>query len=199
MKERQTTEFREIVGSIVVLKSPLSIFSLTQLLGIPEVDIRCRLDSLHSILSIPVDETMPIKLLHLSFRDFLLDPKKNGKSLFWVDERERHERLTSKCLELMSRLNGLRQNICNLSKPGTLNSEIDKRIIERSLQPEVQYACRYWVHHLEQSRSRIGDGGPVYAFLQKYFLYWLEALSLLGEASQSIRMINSLQLLINVR
>jgi hypothetical protein len=87
-KERRTSEFREIVGAIVVLAAPLSIISIASLLDIPREDIRCRMDLLHSVLSIPVKEDMPIRLLHPSFRDFLLDPQKRGESPFWVDERE---------------------------------------------------------------------------------------------------------------
>jgi hypothetical protein len=198
-KERRTSEFREIVGSIVVLESPLSIASLAHLLNIPQDDVNCKLDLLHSVLSIPVDEDMPVRLLHISFRDFLLDPQKRGRSPFWIDERETHKRLANKCLQLMSNPKGLRQNMCNLPRPGTLRNEIDSRTIDESLPPEVRYACRYWVHHLEQSKGRICDRDPVYAFLQKYFLYWLEAMSLIGEASESIRIIDSLQSLIDVR
>lgn len=198
-KERRISEFREILGTIVVLESPLSIVSLSHLLGIPKEDISCRLDLLHSVLSIPADEDMPVRPLHLSFCDFLLDPQKNGKSSYWVDEREVHENLTSKCLQLMSSSKGLRQNMCNLSRPGTLRSEINKQTIDHCLQSEVRYACRYWVHHLEQSKGCICDGDPVYIFLQKYFLYWLEAMSLMREVSESIQMINSLQSLIHVR
>jgi hypothetical protein len=142
---------------------------------------------------------MPVRLLHLSFRDFLLDPQKRGKSPFWVDERETHERLASKCLQLMSSPKGLKQNMCNLTRPGTLRSEIDSRTIDDGLPPEMRYACRYWVHHLEQSKGRICDRDSVHTFLQKYFLYWLEAMSLIGKASESIHMIDSLQLLIGVR
>ncbi|KAF2175951.1 hypothetical protein K469DRAFT_679307 [Zopfia rhizophila CBS 207.26] len=196
-KEKLSREFREIVGGIVVLESPLSITSLAHLLKIPKEDIRCRLDSLHSVLSIPIDEGMPVRLLHLSFRDFLLDPQKLGKRPFWVDERETHERLTSKCLQLVSSLNGLRQNMCNLPSPGILRSEIDEQTIQDYVSPEVHYACRYWVHHLEQSKGHIRDRDPVHVFLQKHFLYWLEAMSLIKEASESIRMINSLQSLID--
>jgi hypothetical protein len=197
-KERRASEFREIVGGIIVLENPLSIVSLANLLSIPKEDISCRLDLLHSVLSIPVDDDIPIRLLHLSFRDFLLDPQKRGKSLFWVDERETHERLASKCLQLMSNPKGLRQNMCNLPRPGTLRSEIDNRTLNDCLPPEIRYACRYWVHHLEQSTGHIRDGNLVYVFLQKYFLYWLEAMSLIGEASESIRMIDNLQSLIQV-
>ena len=197
-KERRTREFREIVGSIVVLESPLSIASLAHLLDIPKEDISCRLDLLHSVLNIPVDEDMPIRPLHLSFREFLHDNEKRGKSPFWVDEKETHMRLANKCLQLLSSPKGLRQNMCNLASPGTLRSEINDQILGKALSLEVRYACRYWAHHLVQSGDRIYDGGPVHAFLRKYFLYWLEAMSLMGEVSASIRMINSLQSLTHV-
>ena len=198
-KERRASEFREIVGSIIVLESPLSIVSLTRLLGIPKVDISCRLDLLYSVINIPLNEDMPVRLLHLSFRDFLLDPQKRGKSPFWVDERETHKGLVKKCLQLMSNPNGLKENMCNLPRPGTLRSEIDSRTIEDCLSPEVRYACRYWAHHLHQSQGRIRDKDPIHSFLAKYFLYWLEAMSLIGEVSKSIHIINSLQSLIHVR
>ncbi|KAF2177552.1 vegetative incompatibility protein HET-E-1 [Zopfia rhizophila CBS 207.26] len=192
-KQRRTSEFRDIVGSIVVLESPLSISSLARLLQISKEDVRCRLDSLHSVLSIPDSEDVPVRLLHLSFRDFLVDAEKRGKSAFWVDEREAHERLASKCLELLSGAEGLRQNMCNLLSPGTLRSEIDERTIASGLSPELQYACRYWVHHLEQSQYHITDGDSMHLFLQKNFLHWLEAMSLIGETNKCIHLIEKLQ------
>ena len=197
-KERQTSEFRELVGSIVVLESPLSIPSLAHLLSISKEDIRCRLDLLHSVLNIPIDEDMPVRLLHLSFRDFLLDTQKRGKSSFWVNEKKTHEILASKCLQLLSSPKSLRQNMCNLTTPGTPRSEVDDRIIGIALSPEIQYACRYWAHHLEQSGGRVRDGDLVHNFLKKYFLYWLEAMSLMGETSKTIHIIESLQLLTDV-
>ena len=54
------------------------------------------------------------------------------------------------------------------------------------------------MHHLVKGGGRIRDGDLADVFLQKYFLYWLEAMSLMGEASDSIHMINSLQSLIDV-
>jgi hypothetical protein len=195
-KEMWLFKFRELVGSIIVLESPLSISSLERLLEIPQEQIRCRLDFLHSILSIPDSKDVPVKLLHLSFHDFLTDPQK--KSQFWVDKRETHERLASKCLKLLSSPEGLWQNICKLLNPGTPRSEIDEQIITTCLSPELQYACRYWVHHLEQSGCHIRDGDPTHLFPQKYFLYWLEAMSLTGEAYKCIHMIRRLQVLTEV-
>ena len=198
-KERWIIQFREIVGGIVIMKSPLSITSLGHLLDTPKRDISFRLQLLHSVLDIPTDENRPIRLLHLSFRDFLLDPHKHGKSPFWIDKRKTHENLASKCLQLMSSPKGLRQNMCHLSRPGILRSEIDDLTIDSYLQPEIRYACRYWVYHLQHSEVVIRDNdSKVYDFLQEYFLYWLEAMSLIQEASESIRIIISLQSLIDV-
>lgn len=159
------TSSERLVGSIAILESPLPIFSHAHLLGTPKEDISCRLDSLRSVLNIPVDENLPVRLLHLSLRDFLFDPQKQGKSPFWVDERETHEGITSKRLQPMSSPNGLRQNMCNLLGPGSLKSGIHDLTINYCLQPDVRYACRYWVHQLEQSKSGIHNGNPAYTFL----------------------------------
>ena len=79
-KERLLQEFQEIVGSIVVLADPLSTVSFASLLGIPRKTVECKLDLLHSLLSIPTNRDSPVRLLHLSFRDFLLDPEKREKT-----------------------------------------------------------------------------------------------------------------------
>ena len=73
-KERLSKEFREIIGPIIILEAPLSIYSLAILLGLLKEDIRYRLDSLYSVLSIPTDERLLVRLLYLSFRNFLLNP-----------------------------------------------------------------------------------------------------------------------------
>jgi hypothetical protein len=190
--ERLAEEFREVVGIIVILKSPLSSVSLANLLSIAKEDVICRLDSLHSVLSIPTNEHTPIRLLHLSFREFLLDAKKRGKSPFWIDERDTHERLATKCLQLMSRSGYLRKDICNVKRPGMLRKEINGQVIDVCLPAEVRYACRYWVSHLEQSNSSIYDHGQVHVFLREHLLHWLEAMSLLGNAADSITMITTL-------
>lgn len=140
-KEKLSREFTEIIGNIVVLEAPLSIVSLAHLLNIPKEDISCRLDLLYSVLCIPIEEDLPIKLLHLSFCDFLLNTQKHTKS-FWVNKKEMYKKLARKYLQLMSSLKDLKQNICNL-KCGTFISKINKQIIDNALSPELQYAYRY--------------------------------------------------------
>jgi hypothetical protein len=198
-KEEWLLVFRDVIGSIVVLESPLSVISLKCLLQVPQEDITCQLDSLHSVLSIPYNKTTPIRLLHLSFREFLVDPQKQGQSPFWVDEKNTHKKLAFRCLELMSGLSGLRRNMCNLSGPGVLRSEIDEGTVARSLSSDLQYACRYWVNHLKQSQQDIADRDTTHLFLQKHLLHWLEAMSLMGESSRCVHLLNTLQALAGVR
>ncbi|CAN9481224.1 unnamed protein product [Alternaria alternata] len=194
-KETWLRAFREVVGSIVVLQSPLSTASLTRLLRVSQDEIKCQLDFLHSVLSVPNSKDIPIRLLHLSFREFLVDPQKQGKSLFWVDEKSTHQKLASCCLELMSGPSSLHQDMCSLLEPGVLRSEINEGTIASSLPPDLQYACRYWVDHLKQSQHDIVDGDTTHLFLQKHLLHWLEAMSLIRESSRCVDLLDSLQAL----
>jgi hypothetical protein len=198
-REEWLVDFREIVGSIVVLESPLSTTSLACLLQLSQEEVKCQLDSLHAVLSVPNNEDTPVRLLHLSFREFLVDPQKQGKSLFWVDEKSTHQKLASRCLELLSGSSGLRQDMCGLSSPGVLRNEIDKQIVAGSLSPDLQYACRYWVDHLKQGGQGMADEDATHLFLQKHFLHWLEAMSLIRESSRCVDLLNSLQALASVR
>jgi len=189
-------EFQYVVGSVVFLVNPLFIVSLARLLNISEGLINCRLDFLHSVFSVLTNRQISVRLLHLSFREFLVNPQKQGKSPFWVDERKTYEIVATKYLELMS--DSLKENICGLQSSGTLQVEIDLRAIDDNLPAEVQYACCYWVYHLEHGGSQVSDHDTVYSFLSKHLLHWLEALSLIGRLHESIAMIPSLITFINV-
>src|SRR5436305_5481588 len=77
-KDRQDLEsiFRLVVGAIVILLNPLSAVSITKLLNEDGMIIQMRLRHLHSVLEVPDSQSDPIRLLHLSFRDFLLDKER---------------------------------------------------------------------------------------------------------------------------
>jgi hypothetical protein len=195
-KVQMLDQFRVIVGSIIILASPLSTRSLAQMLDVSVDNIDDILDWLHSVLSVPSASGSPVRLLHLSFRDFLLDPEKCETNPFWVDEQQTHKQLAAHCLRVMSE--SLRADICGLQAPGTPRSSIKPETLETSLPSAVQYACLYWVYHVEQSKIQPCDGDQVYNFLCQYFLQWLEALSLIGRASESISIIKTLQSLVQV-
>ncbi|KAL7922389.1 hypothetical protein ACQKWADRAFT_292337 [Trichoderma austrokoningii] len=189
-QDKAIRRFRIIVGSIVILASPLSTPCLSGILDMPQNIIDGRLDLLHSVLSIPSSDQSPVRLLHLSFRDFLIDSKKPAGK-FWVDEKETHKHLAMHCRRVMSK--GLKSDICELKQPGTKRAEIIAEHINSKLPPELQYACLYWVYHTQQAGTRIDDNGPEYEFLKEHFLHWLEALSFMGRASESLQVLKALQ------
>ena len=103
-KKQLIQEFQQVVGAIVILESPLSVTSLSNLLSLPERLIQLRMRLLHSVLQIPADRNLPIRLFHLSFRDFLLDAETRNKTPFSVDKEGTHYNLTSQCLLMCQNL-----------------------------------------------------------------------------------------------
>ncbi|EED20910.1 G-protein beta WD-40 repeats containing protein, putative [Talaromyces stipitatus ATCC 10500] len=187
--------FRIIVGTIVHLAEPLSRSSLASLLHIDIQEIEGQVSSLHSVLNVPYSADSPIRMLHTSFRDFLVHPETRKTNPFWMDERKTHSEILAKCLHLMTQSGCLKSNICNLENHGVLRTEIDSNSIANCLAPDVQYACRFWVYHLNESKTCISDNDPVHIFLQDHFLHWLESLSLLGRITESIHLIYILRIL----
>ena len=95
------------------------------------------------------------------------------------------------CLRVMNV--SLKHNICSLLRYGTQRMDIQRQIVDQHLSAELQYSCRYWVYHLEQSKAQVWKMEEVLTLLKKHFLHWLEALSLMGIIQETIGMINTLQ------
>ncbi|KAH8598490.1 WD40-repeat-containing domain protein [Bisporella sp. PMI_857] len=190
---RVQASFRRIVGCIVVLSDAMTHTSLATLLGEPKSDIISTLHSLHSVLDIP-EETRPIRLLHPSFRDFLLNPARCLNQSFLVDARATHHHLLDCCLRLMK--NHLRRNMCNLKRPGIRAHDLAKADVGKFIPLPVQYACRYWIHHLQQSDVDPTEHSGIMDFFQTRFLFWLEGLALISRLSDGIIMVRLLEVML---
>ncbi|KAF5860612.1 hypothetical protein ETB97_001316 [Aspergillus alliaceus] len=135
-------ELQDIVGVIIVLTTPLSIESLARLLQISAGDISELLASLHSVLNIPSRREAPVRILHLSFRDYLLITD----SPFHVHGQETHRTIAIHCLRVMA--TELKHNICCPASYGTQRTDVDNQVINQHLSAELKYSCHYWVYHL---------------------------------------------------
>ncbi|KAF5970223.1 atypical ALPHA kinase [Fusarium coicis] len=188
--EELLKRFQEIVGAIVILADPLSATCLAKLLHISEKKIRHVVGLLPSVLYMPSEKSAPIKPLHLSFRDFLVNRNNHNADPFWVNEKKTHKNLAKHCLHVMR--GGLQKNVCGLSFPGIRRSSVDFGQLEKRMPSQLQYACMHWADHHTSGKSELSDGKDVYGFLTTHFLHWLEAMSLLGRVKECLDALRSL-------
>ena len=166
-KEEVYCSLRKTLGTIVILFSLLPVPSLAKLLHIYEEGVGGTLQHLCSILDIPKDRTRPVRPHHPSLRDFLLSPQRCRDPHFWVDEKNAHEALANHCIQLISQKLD-KKDLCGLGDPGAKATEVPLDKIQRCLPPELQYACEYWVSHLQRSKAKVNDESRVHRFLREY-------------------------------
>ncbi|KAL3478812.1 hypothetical protein BJX99DRAFT_256220 [Aspergillus californicus] len=188
-KEILSALFKKIIGPVVVLFEPLSAVALSEISFTPMPDVEEILSSLQSVLSVPEDNTRAVELLHLSFRDFLLDPQRCLNPYFRITEVEAHAILHKNCVELMSTL--LRRNICDIDV-GALVADIEPAQLEKSVPAHLRYACHYWAYHLKSGLIEPSDNDQVHQFLKTHLLHWLEVMSVTGSVPQAVQEINEL-------
>lgn len=188
--------FKQVVGPIVTLFDELSISAVAKLLSMPVKSVDVALSSLHSVLNVPNNLESPIRLLHPSFHDFLLNETRCGDRRLFIQEALVHGHLVTSCLGAISA--GLSRNICNLPTPGSPPQDVPRVIMHKALPKHIQYACQHWVDHLAGTKSdsraqlRLRQNGEIHRFFQKDFLHWLEAMSLMGKMPQGVVMITKL-------
>jgi NACHT domain len=187
--------FRQVVGAILNLFDPLPAVAIARLLNLHDGIVQARLQNLRSVLIVPDDE-QPIRILHPSFRDFLLDEQRCRDRKFLVDKERAHRALVDSCLQVMSIK--LKRDMCDLQTPGAPVGMVQSTRVEQCLPAELQYACLYWVQHLQESNGYLSDNDRVHTFLQQHLLHWLEVLSLIGKMSESVRMVTTLQSMVKV-
>jgi len=189
--------FRQVVGPVVILQDPLSIASLAELLRKDVATLRRTLNNLHSVLSVPEDDSTTIRLLHSSFQDFLLDRSRCSDLQYHIDERLVHREMYEHCLQILSK--HLRRNICDLQHPPARMVDLSSMEVARRIQLSVQYACRFWVYHCRRTDLDKKLCADVEVFLQKHFLHWLEALALLSRMSDAVDMVHTLDTMFSGR
>ncbi|KAF4636392.1 hypothetical protein G7Y89_g1706 [Cudoniella acicularis] len=134
-----------------------------------------------------------ISFVHQSAKDFLVEQA--SKEIFPSGIEDVHYTIFSRSLQVMSRT--LRRDVYSLGAPGI---SIDQ-VKQPDLDPlaAARYSCLYWVDHLLDYNTRgnanndLKDGGSVDKFLCQYYLYWLEALSLIRSLSNGVVMVRKLE------
>lgn len=144
--------FRHVVGSILVLASPLSRDTLSQMLSTSHDAMDNQLCTLHSVLNVPQSHTAPVNILHISFRDFLLAPKPDNQ--FRIDEKVAHATMATNCLRIMRDF--LKTDICGLRRRGLGAAPPRRHEVDQAIPAAVQYACLHWAFHVQGAGHDVG-------------------------------------------
>ena len=178
---------RSVLGAVTLGTNPLSPSAIATLLDFESEDVFPLLLSLHSLLALQEDINHPVRFFHKSFPDFIVDSTRCSDPRFLVCPADQHAELAICCLELMNRR--LEQNICKLPAR-VANSEVNdlKERTKQYIDQALQYACRSWYKHLVCTTSAHAPNiAPVLnQFLEQKFLFWLEALSIIGAPREAV-------------
>ena len=176
--------FRFIMGRVLAAKEPLSILALKELCydkdSIELVGLIIR--PMGSLLSGTAEESVPVRPLHTSLRDFLTDRDRSGP--FFIDiSPHHHASFVLACLRVMRA--GLCFNICKLETSHLRNSDVSdlKTRVEMAISPHLSYSCRFWADHLRATTFVLEIADEIRDFLHTRLLFWLEVLSLIKKVN----------------
>ncbi|OSD02247.1 WD40 repeat-like protein [Trametes coccinea BRFM310] len=174
---------KQILGMLALAEERLTPTALESLLKLSPGVVRRVLPALSAVVVIPAldDETTPIRLIHLSFANFIVDPARCTDERFFVQPSAEHAAIAMRCFEMMR---SLKVNICDIDvkEQHLLNSEIPDlpRKVAEHVPAALVYACKYWSLHL--SHAHVDADGKVIQLLEEFcmrhLLHWLEVLSL---------------------
>ena len=186
---------RRILSSVTLAYRPLHLKELVATAGLEESpddlqSLNELVDLCGSFLTVRKET---VYFIHQSAKDYFSTGK--GAKIFPSCQAEEHCNIAFRSLRVMS--DALKRDICGLQMPGALLGELVS--INQDPLAHIRYACCYWVSHLLEAsdlpheKISLCDNGKVHKFLQKHFLHWLEALSLMGNISNGVVMVRTLE------
>ncbi|KAJ7093766.1 WD40-repeat-containing domain protein [Mycena epipterygia] len=121
------------------------------------------------------------RTLHASFADYLTDPSRSGGRPWSIDPKTDHHSLSLGCLRILN--NELKFNICGLEDSHLLNTDVPdiSGQVAEMISPQLTYSSCFWFDHVRDTPFDNIVLKAISRLLHHKFLYWLEALSLLGQ------------------
>ena len=196
--------YQLVLSATTLAYRPLSLPELTIVSGLPEKISAVKKYIIEIVAMCGLFLTIRnnhVYLVHQSIKDYF---NSKAKGLVFPSGRsEAHRTLFRRSLHYIS--NTLRRNIYELDSFGFTISELDPP------NPDplavMRYSCVHWVDHFynmyrtnsyPRQKSDFCGGDTVRLFLEKRFLYWLEALSLLRSISEGVLSMGKLETLLKV-
>ena len=175
---------RLIIGTILLLRSHLSLADIAILLGLRPATILRALYDLHSIFYVPDQASQPVRIFHTSLYDFLTHKQRSGP--YFIDPRQHHTNIARSCLKLMTRR--LKRDMMAVEDVGDMDAQQeDVEILSGDtlagdpLVGASQYACCFWAFHLSLADNTTELLSDVREFALTKALCWTEALGIIGK------------------
>lgn len=169
----------QVLSTILGLFEPLTAQSLATVLQMDVDTLFQILVPLSAVICVPKTSGETIKIIHLSFREFMTSRVKRDRPDLLCGTEDHQATLAHNLLQVMH--NGLKFNICDLPTSYLRNIEMPNRdqCLKEHIGEHLRYACRFWVDHLEKTAYNLRNAKAAKDLLLKKFLFWLEVLSLL--------------------
>ena len=181
------SNFRSILGGVILVANPLSPSTIATILGFHTEDVFPPLLSVHSLLLLQENVDYPVRPFHKSFPDFITDSDRCTNQRFHIFPPDHHQKLLIGCLELMNQR--LKKNMCQLPE-AVRNADVDDLHERRDkyIDHALRYACKSWHKHFtNQSMADMPKiASALHRFLEKKFLFWLEVLSILDTVRDAV-------------
>ncbi|KDQ07895.1 hypothetical protein BOTBODRAFT_38458 [Botryobasidium botryosum FD-172 SS1] len=182
-------DYDMVMGTILTVKSPLSVAALQSLHPtIP--NISKLLPRLGALLTGWKSSDQPVRILHLSLRDFLTTRAQHSPSSapFHICEKKHGERLAHLCLSVVNK--GLKQDIPSV---GYLKIPLGIPVLSKNQIPEeLWYACEFWMTHVVKVETPVSPSlvAELREFYSTGFRSWMEVTTSMGlfEPLRSVRL-----------
>ncbi|KAH7919375.1 YVTN repeat-like/Quino protein amine dehydrogenase [Leucogyrophana mollusca] len=191
-----TSNMRNIIGAIVIAKTPLTQQGLDMLLGLsnrvlehPIVlpdDSRLELTTCRSVIArlgsmLRIEDGF-IRVFHTSIFDFFTSPTRCIDCRFYIDKELFSRFLASRCFDAMR---VLKRDICGINDPTKMNEDIEdlSQRLQDNVPEHARYGCLYWHQHLADTTTKDGKlFQEAKDWLSTHLLHWFEVMSLRGDA-----------------
>ncbi|KAF8344097.1 uncharacterized protein EI90DRAFT_3149529 [Cantharellus anzutake] len=166
-----------VMGAIFVAQQPLSITAWDSiLLPFLKSSVRYALAELAPLLSGVEDSLIPVRILHQSFRDFIvdrIDPQSVSSRCAPIAVGADNARVALRCTEILN------EGLCSVEGLGLIENLYEKdempHIPQKELSEHFRYACRHIVHHLSGVEEPSEElAGLVSMFLGQQATRWVE-------------------------
>ncbi|KAF7976987.1 hypothetical protein HWV62_4902 [Athelia sp. TMB] len=167
-----------VIGTIMALKRPLSLAALRALHdGSLDLGAEHLLQRFGSVLTGFRDVHQPIRILHLSFHEFVTDHAAHNDSTkqFYLSERWHSGRLAELCVKTLNR---------ELAEPISGTGYLARDEDDAPGIPEISgaseqlvYGCAHWPSHLQDVETPQTIQAHIITLLSRHLVTWMEVVA----------------------